>query len=329
LRVAQGRLAEERRVLASLKGLATGDAIGKQTENLSRHGIAHWYPRGVRGFEGRPGTVIPRYASNRKHQWLFGETTDDTERTIAVARAALRDGEIRHASVGRELLTCRKSVHPGVKSLWEFHQAGDATRVTLDHNGCGAAIRVAPVGILYRPDRLDDLVEGAYQASISTHGGPLALAAAAATAAAVSAAIDGANPHEILRLAQMAGERAEQKRSGSRDTVFARAVDAVHDDLTRLPELDADDVAQRYAATDPLTIVPLALALATLMESAEWAILLAANIGGDSDSVASVTGSILGARCPGSINEDWYGIVEAVNDHRLIRLGENLSALRS
>jgi ADP-ribosylglycohydrolase len=78
-----------------------------------------------------------------------------------------------------------------------------------------------------------------------------------------------------------------------------------------------------------LTIVPLAIALAALMRSAESAILLAANVGGDSDSVASVAGSILGARCPGSINEDWYEIVEAVNDHHLIRFGEDLSALRS
>ena len=154
---------------------------------------------------------------SKTRQWLFGETTDDTERTIAVARAVLRDGEVTHASVGRELLTCRKCVHPGLKSLWEFHEAGDAARVTLDHNGCGAAVRVAPVGILYRSHRLDDIVAGAHQASISTHGGPLGLAAAAATAAAVSAAIDGAAPGEILRLAQIAGERAEQKRSGSRD----------------------------------------------------------------------------------------------------------------
>lgn len=322
-------MTERSRALASLKGLATGDAIGKQTENLSQAGIAHWYPRGVHGFEGRPGTIIPRYATNRKHQWLFGETTDDTERTIAVARAVLRDGEVRHSSVGRELLTCKKSVHPGVKSLWEFHQAGDATRVTFDHNGCGAAIRVAPVGILYRSDRLDDIVEGAHQASISTHGGPLALAAAAATAAAVSAAVDGADSHEILELAQRASERAERKRSGCLDTVFARAIGAVHDALSRLPELNADDVAGRYAPTDPLTIVPLALALATLMQSVESAIVVAANIGGDSDSVASVAGAILGARHPGSVNEDWYEIVETINDHHLGRFAEDLSALRA
>ena len=44
-----------------------------------------------------------------------------------------------------------------------------------------------------------------------------------------------------------------------------------------------------------MTIVPLALGLATTMQSAEEAILLAANIGGDSDSVASIAGGILGA----------------------------------
>ena len=317
------------RVLASLKGLATGDAIGKQTENMARDGIAQWYPRGINGFEGHPGTVIPRYAGNRKRQWLFGETTDDTERTIAVARAILLDGDVRHASVGRELLTCKKCVHPGLKSLWEFHEAGDAGRVAVDHNGCGAAVRVSPVGILYRSHRLDDIVEGAYQAAISTHGGPLAIAAAAATAAAVSAAIDGADAGEILELAQRASDTAEQRHLGSRDVLFARAIRTIHDDLAQLPELSADEIAVRHAPTNPLTIVPLAIALAVLMRSVESAILLAANIGGDSDSVASVAGSILGARYPASVNEDWYRIVEAVNDHRLIKFGENLSALRA
>lgn len=214
-----------------------------------------------------------------------------------------------------------------MKSLWEFHQAADPTRVTLDHNGCGAAIRVAAVGILYRSHRLEDIVEAAHEASISTHGGPLALAAAAATAAAVSAAIDGGDGVEILSFAQVAGERAEQKRSGSPVTAFAGALGSVYDELSRLPQLNADDVARRYAPTHPLTIVPLAIALATLMDSAEVAIALAANIGGDSDSVASIAGAILGARHPASVNEDWYGVVEATNDHRLPSFAEDLSAL--
>jgi ADP-ribosylglycohydrolase len=96
------------RILACLKGIATGDAIGKQTETLFREDVFRWYPDGVGGFEGSPGTPIPRYVGNRKREWRIGETTDDTERTVAVARAIRQDGDVRHASVGRELLTCIK-----------------------------------------------------------------------------------------------------------------------------------------------------------------------------------------------------------------------------
>ena len=317
------------RILGCLKGIGTGDAVGKQTETLSREGVIRWYPHGIRGFEGPPGSVIPRYAGNAKREWRVGETTDDTERTVAVARAILRDGDVRHASIGGEMLRCSKCVHPGIASLWEFHQAGDAARVTLDHDGCGAAVRVAPVGILYRSRRLDDIVIGAREAAIPTHGGPLALAAAAATAAAVSAAIDGADPHQIIGLAARAATRAESDRSGSADARFARAIHTIHSDLSRRAHLDAADIAATHFPDNPLTIVPLAIALATVMPSAEQAILLAANIGGDSDSVASIAGAILGARWPETVNDEWYRVVETVNDHRLADLGEELSALRS
>jgi ADP-ribosylglycohydrolase len=316
------------RILGCLKGLATGDAIGKQTETLSRDGVVRWYPEGVRGFEAPPGTVIPRYTNNSKRKWLIGETTDDTERTIAVARAILQDGHVCHTTVGRELLACTKSVHPGVTSLWEFHLAADAARVTREHDGCGAAIRVAPVGILYRSTRLEEIVAGAREASISTHGGALALAAAAATAASVSAAIDGAAPQEISGIAQAAAARAERERSGSTEGVFAEAIRTIYADLRQPKVLDAADVAAKYFPDHPLSIVPLAIALATVMHSAESAILLAANVGGDSDSVASIAGAILGARHPDTVNEGWYEIVETVNGHKLMTIGADLSALR-
>src|SRR5437867_3498069 len=226
------------RILACLKGIAIGDAIGKQTETLSHAGVLRWYPDGVRGFEGSPGTLIPRYVGKARREWRVGETTDDTEGTIAVARAILQDGDVRHASVGRELLKCIKSVHPGVTSLWEFHQAGDPARVTQRYEGCGAAIRVAPVGILYRSDRLEEIIAAAREASISTHGGALAIAAAAATAAAVCAAIDGASP------------------------------------------------------------------------------------------LASIAGAIVGARCPETVNDEWYAVVEMVNGHNLNALADALSERR-
>lgn len=64
------------------------------------------------------------------------------------------------------------------------------------------------------------------------------------------------------------------------------------------------------------------------MSSAEAAILLATNIGGDTDSVASIAGAILGARFPETVNDEWYAVVERVNDHDLLSLAEALSGLR-
>jgi ADP-ribosylglycohydrolase len=316
------------RIVGCLKGIATGDAIGKQTEMLSREEVLRWYPHGVRGFEGPPGAILPRYAGNSKREWRIGETTDDTERTVAVARAIIADRTVSHVSVGREMLGCTKSVHPGVKSLWQFHQAADPARIATAHDGCGAAIRVAPVGVLYTSDCLEQLVCGAREASIPTHGGSLAIAAAAATAAAVSAAIDGASPHHVLARAERAAVMAESRWPGRSAPVFANAIRAVHANLTRLPALGAAEVARHCFPNQPLTIVPLALGLATIMQSAEDAILLAANIGGDSDSVASIAGGILGAMYPNTVNKQWYEVVESVNKHDLVAIGHDLAPLR-
>src|SRR4051794_41141299 len=100
----------EERAIGCFQALATGDAIGKQTETLTRAEVRRWYPGGITGFQGRPGKVIPRYAGKR-YEWRVGETTDDTEQTLAVTRALLREGTAGHEAIGRELLKCKKSLH--------------------------------------------------------------------------------------------------------------------------------------------------------------------------------------------------------------------------
>ena len=72
----------------------------------------------------------------------------------------------------------------------------------------------------------------------------------------------------------------------------------------------------------------MALALGTVLCSAQTAVLLATNIGGDSDSVASIAGALLGARYPDTVNDEWYQVVERVNRHDLRSLAEALSGLR-
>ena len=152
-------MAVQERVIGCFKALATGDAIGKQTERLSGPDVQRWYPGGITGFHGQPGEVIPRYAGKR-YEWRIGETTDDTEQTLAVARALLREDPASHKAIGQELLQCKKSLHPGV-SLWNFVQIGDPP-VRLQR-AMAAEPQSGPhrLAVFYPPSRLDELIRGA------------------------------------------------------------------------------------------------------------------------------------------------------------------------
>lgn len=319
------------RVVACLKALASGDAIGKQTEMLSYAEVQHWYPEGISGFYGHPGDVIPRYRGNRKHEWRIGETTDDTEQTLAVARTLLSAQEVSHTAIGRELLKCRKSLHPGVKSLWTFHRCDDPSRTASDGDGCGAAMRVAPVGVLYSPNRLEDLVRAAHESSIPTHGGQLAICAAAAVAGAVSAALEGWPAADVLKLAIQAAQKAEAfspPLKGDATSTIAAAIWKMHDDLSAHDTLRANELAEKYFPDKPETKVPLAINLALLTGSSQRTILLAANVGGDSDSVASIGAAIAGALRPDTVNDAWFDVVQVINHHDLVEVAEALATLR-
>jgi ADP-ribosylglycohydrolase len=303
----------EERVIGCFKALAIGDAIGKQTETLARADVEWWYPGGITGFHGRPGDVIARYAGKR-YEWRIGETTDDTEQTLAVTRAILRDGDVRHESVGRELLGCKKSLHPGV-ALWEFVQAGDPGHVAAQGDGCGAAMRAAPVGVIYRSRRLDEVIRGAYECAIPTHGGRMAVSASAAVAGAVSAALEGRPSAEVLTAALRA--------SGSTSEI-AQSLEDIYSDLAGRKRVTVDALAERYFPDRTQTIVPLAISLALITESARETALLAANVGGDADSVASIGGAIAGALWPGTVDEGWFEVVSAINGDGLVGLATAL-----
>jgi ADP-ribosylglycohydrolase len=316
----------QERVIGCFKALATGDAIGKQTEMLSRADVQRWYPRGITGFYGPPGAVIPRYAGKR-YEWRIGETTDDTEQTLAVARALLREGRASHKAIGQELLQCKKSLHPGV-SLWTFVQGGDPFRIATEGDGCGAAMRVAPVGVLYPPGRLAELIRGAYECAIPTHGGPMAIGAAAAVAGAISAAVDGQSGDEVLAVAIRACQEAESLRPRAQASALAASIQAIYSDLAQRKHLAVDELASQYFPSQPQNIVPLAIGLALVTQSAQQTALLAANIGGDSDSVASIGGAIAGALYPETVNEEWFAVVNLINRDCLLDLAISLAALR-
>jgi ADP-ribosylglycohydrolase len=296
----------------------TGDAIGKQTETLAHSDVRKWYPQGVEGFHGRPGDVIPRYRGKR-YEWRVGETTDDTEQTIAVGEALVQAGTANHEVIGTELLRCRKSVHPGVR-IWEFQQAADPNRIAPDGDGCGAAMRVSPVGVLNPPDALEMIARAAFQSSIPTHAGQFGICTAASVAAAISAAIEGKDVARVLTTAIEAARHAQDLCPGESRINVCDSIRAVGDWLVGRPSLSADEIAEKCFPKEPVNIVPLAIGLALVTESAEATTLIAANVGGDSDSVASIGSAIAAALRPQSLNNAWFRVVYSINPAECSRL---------
>jgi ADP-ribosylglycohydrolase len=72
----------------------------------------------------------------------------------------------------------------------------------------------------------------------------------------------------------------------------------------------------------------LAINLALLTESSQQTILLAANVGGDSDSVASIGAAIAGTLRPDTVNDAWFDVVQAINQDDLVDIAEALAKLR-
>ena len=90
----------------------------------------------------------------------------------------------------------------------------------------------------------------------------------------------------------------------------------------------ADDIAEQYCPDKTENIVPVAISLALITGSAEETALLAANIGGDSDSVASIGSAIAGALCPESVNGRWFEVVSSVNGDAILEIAASLAAMR-
>ncbi|WP_342553532.1 ADP-ribosylglycohydrolase family protein [Paenibacillus sp. FSL R7-0652] len=314
------------RVIACLKGVSTGDAIGKQTESLNFEDIKQWFPEGISDFHGEIGSIMPRY-EGKHYFWKFGETTDDTEQTLSIARVIALDGKITHSSVGKELMLCKKSNRPTLL-LGKFQKIGNPSRVAFEGDGCGAAMRSAPIGALFSTQRLNDLVSSVFEASIPTHGGRIAICGASAVAAAVSAAIDEKLPSEIVQHAVQAARIAEKYRPETTEENIADLILRVYEDLSSLETLSLEYIKEKYMPWKTPNIVALAITFAVLTQSAEKTTLLAANLGGDTDSVASMGAAIAGALSPQTVNERWYQAVVQVNGNELLQLAPKIAQLR-
>jgi ADP-ribosylglycohydrolase len=303
----------EDKALGCLAGLALGDALGMPTEFLTHEQIREIYGD-VRGLV-RPPAWHP-------HSRLKpGSITDDTGQALAVARAYTEAGYLEAPAVARGLLAWAGGldpadlevlIGPSTRQALELLKQGADPRLSGQHGVTnGAAMRAAVVGLVNGGDFQAALVDS-IQACLPTHGVTAAISGAAAVAFAVSEAmLPGATLETILK----AGKRgAREGRSygkwkwstklESRIALAEKLVREARDEASALRSL------YEYVGVDMLVSesVATAFGLLCLAEGDPMrAVCLGAQIGGDTDTIAAIAGSICGA---------WKGI-QAI-DHELL-----------
>jgi poly(ADP-ribose) glycohydrolase ARH3 len=182
--------------------------------------------------------------------------------------------------------------------------------------GNGAAMRIAPVAVLYAHDSAA-LAAAARESARVTHAHAIAVDAAVAQAAAIAAALKG----ESLLAAALTAATTPELRDRLADAV--RLLDARPG-----PAELAAALGNRPTGHES---VPAAIYSASAYESVEAAITFAVRCGGDTDTLGAMAGAIAAARTGASaIPPDWLDALEQGPKGRsqVERLADRLAAAR-
>ena len=303
------------RARGALYGLAIGDALGMPTQMLSRAEIVRRWGPLLPGFEpAPPGHPIAGGMP-------AGAVTDDTEQAILLARLLVKGrGTIDPHELAGALTEWERAMAergsldllgPSTKRAVAAILAGvppEEAGATGTTNG--AAMRIAPVGIAVSvalhdstPNlRLSTLVDRTVMASCVTHNTGVALAGAAAVAAAVSAGVSGATIAEATALGIQAASSAARRGHWVAGADVAARIEWATSLVASHAQAEAAELIYTLVGTSLATqeSVPAAFAVLAAVPADPWrACRMAASLGGDSDTIAAMTGAIAGA-CHGA-----------------------------
>ena len=298
------------RAYGALAGLALGDALGMPTQAMS--------PEQIRAVYGTITGLVDGDASQPYAPGMpAGSVTDDTEQALLIAsllvrgrgtssgRVALDAGEFAHALLAWEDSMIQRGsldlLGPSTKAALERVRAGEDP-LTVGGAGTtnGAAMRVTPIGIAMPtvdPEAFADAVWSSCQVTHATRQG---FQSAALVAAAVSFGIDAARSPSLdlrsllwkaLSYVDSLPERGAWTPDPDGVAATRRAMQLVANPASSSLECLVEQVGTSVASAQA---IPMAFALLARDPSPQ-ALLDAANIGGDTDTIGAIAGAILGA----------------------------------
>ena len=332
------------RAYGALAGLALGDALGMPTQAMS--------PEQIRAVYGRITGLVDGDASQPYAPGMpAGSVTDDTEQALLIAsllirgrgsssgRVALDAGEFAHALLAWEDSMIERGsldlLGPSTKAALELVRAGeDPLSVGGAGTTNGAAMRVTPIGIAMStadPEAFADAVWSSCQVTHATHQG---FQSAALVAAAVSMGIDWDTPSasdmtallwKAVSYVDSLPERGAWTPDPDVVAATRRAMQLVANPASSSLECLVEQVGTSVASAQA---IPMAFALLARDPSPQ-ALLDAANIGGDTDTIGAIAGAILGAALGEQVlPADSLSMIEEVSHLNLPSVALELLELR-
>lgn len=270
--------------IGCMLGAAIGDALGKQNEGLSRKEIPQRVTDYGKTPERSPGGKL-----------RAGQYTDDTEQMIVLAQSLIECGRFdiddfagRIAHWGAEALAdpVRKSlVGPSSSIAITRLNSGVSWKESgSDIPSCGSAMRVAPIGLFYK--NLDDVESNAALSSLPTHNSKEAIAGAVAVAVGVRCALQNTDCFDIIKETVARASKYDQGLAKRIELSFVKR-DAEPDEVF-------SELGTSYLVYE--TVPSAFYSFSRHFEEPENAIIEAVNAGGDTDSIACITGALCGAR---------------------------------
>ncbi len=282
-------------------GLAVGDALGMPTEGYTAEEIRSKF--------GIIKDMMPAPEGHFHTGLKAGQYTDDTQETLLLAESIIESygfSADRFAEKLKEWGSAwvlderlNRGVGFATRSSVESMIAGTSWQESgVRIPTCGSAMRAAPIGLVYSCD-LSMVGRYADLQSLPTHCGPAARAGAIAVAVGVALGLNGFPKETVLRMASDTSRRI--------DGEFAERLLWVGSILNLEPSEALSLIGNSPMVSD---IVPAAFYCYLKFEP-EDALITAASSGGDTDSIASIAGSLFGASCgTGWIPERWLSCLE-------------------
>lgn len=304
-----------------LVGTAVGDAMGMPTECWSQSKIENKFPNGIEKL----------YPADKEdifgRDFAAGKITDDTINMLMIldmlkknqGKVCVEDyvsqliewnnnsGVSAYVS-GPSTLRALEKISKGV-SIEETGVAGTTN---------GAAMKIAPIGIISDYKNMEQLVKNVYQICLPTHNTKIAVAGASAAAAAVSYVVRGGNSiEEIWEIAYYAIETAEAYgydfpsaslcfRMKQAQNIFEQENREEKRVLKRLYE-------EIGSGMETIETIPCVFAIIELANGNPWkAARLSAEIGWDTDTIGAISSAICGGIHP-DFPEEIVQTIQKVN----------------